>query len=338
LLEVGTGFHPELTGRENIFLNGAILGMRKAEIERKFDEIVAFSEVEQFIDTPVKRYSSGMRVRLAFSVAAHLESEILIVDEVLAVGDASFQKKCLGKMDNVAKEGRTVLFVSHNMASLQTLCERGLWLNAGSLKADADAESVIEAYFEDLEAANGSESLLESTNQDLIIDKVILRDANGLPATTFDPNNPLTVEFHYNAKRPIEKPHFYIGITNKAATPLFCASMLMDDVRPAVLQSRGMIQCTFWQLPLLPQNSYLVRFSAHQKDGRTILINAATVAQFRVIGSARDVGFIGETADSRLTTFPSVMMPYTWKLPDGHMVDVNPHKDCTITPSLKSSR
>jgi lipopolysaccharide transport system ATP-binding protein len=134
LLEVGTGFHPELSGRENIYLNGAILGMRKAEIKRKFDEIVSFSGVERYIDTPVKRYSSGMYVRLAFAVAAHLESEILIVDEVLAVGDAEFQKKCLGKMGQVSKsEGRTVLFVSHNMAAVKTLCNRGIVLANGQL-------------------------------------------------------------------------------------------------------------------------------------------------------------------------------------------------------------
>ncbi|QNN71654.1 ABC transporter ATP-binding protein [Thermomonas carbonis] len=131
LLEVGTGFHPELTGRENVFLNGAILGMRKAEVERKFDEIVAFSGVEKFIDTPVKRYSSGMYVRLAFAVAAHLEPDVLIIDEVLAVGDADFQKRCLGKMNDVASEGRTVIFVSHNMAAVQKLCSKAIWMQGG---------------------------------------------------------------------------------------------------------------------------------------------------------------------------------------------------------------
>ena len=139
LLEVGTGFHPELTGRENIFLNGAILGMSKAEIKKKFDEIVAFSEVEKFLDTPVKRYSSGMYVRLAFAVAAHLEPEILIVDEVLAVGDAQFQKKCLGKMQDAGTEGRTVLFVSHNMAAITKLCAKGIYLDRGLLHTAASA-------------------------------------------------------------------------------------------------------------------------------------------------------------------------------------------------------
>ena len=146
LLEVGTGFHPELTGRENIYLNGAILGMTRTEIKRKFDEIVDFSGVEKFLDTPVKRFSSGMYVRLAFAVAAHLEPEILLVDEVLAVGDAEFQKKCLGKMGNVAQEGRTVLFVSHNMAAIQNLCERAILLISGHICKDGSATSAIDKY------------------------------------------------------------------------------------------------------------------------------------------------------------------------------------------------
>lgn len=154
LLEVGTGFHPELTGRENIFLNGAILGMSKVEIKKKFDEIVAFAEVEKFLDTPVKRYSSGMYVRLAFAVAAHLEPEILIVDEVLAVGDAQFQKKCLGKMQDAGVEGRTLLFVSHNMTALKSLCDKALWLNAGRLAESGRAEDVVLNYLQNGASAN----------------------------------------------------------------------------------------------------------------------------------------------------------------------------------------
>jgi homopolymeric O-antigen transport system ATP-binding protein len=158
LLEVGTGFHPELTGRENIFLNGAILGMTRTEIRRKFDEIVAFAEVEKFLDTPVKRYSSGMYVRLAFAVAAHLEPEILVVDEVLSVGDAEFQKKCLGKMEDVAGHGRTVLFVSHNMAAVQALCQRSIQLASGHVIADADTHDVVVNY---LNSRKGAKQLNE---------------------------------------------------------------------------------------------------------------------------------------------------------------------------------
>ena len=157
LLEVGTGFHPELTGRENIFLNGAILGMRRAEIKSKFDEIIAFAEVEKFLDTPVKRYSSGMYVRLAFAVAAHLEPEILVVDEVLAVGDAKFQQKCLGKMQDIASHGRTVLFVSHNMGAVETLCSRGIVLQQGRIVEDADTKTAIAKYLSNIEESGAIE-------------------------------------------------------------------------------------------------------------------------------------------------------------------------------------
>ena len=161
LLEVGTGFHPELTGRENIYLNGAILGMTRREIKRKFDEIVDFAEVEKFLDTPVKRYSSGMYVRLAFAVAAHLEPEILVVDEVLAVGDAAFQKKCLGKMGDVAKGGRTVLFVSHNIAAINNLCGRGIYLSAGMLYGIDHVENIVKIYLKNLLINTADEKLYE---------------------------------------------------------------------------------------------------------------------------------------------------------------------------------
>lgn len=161
LLEVGTGFHPDLTGRENIYLNGTILGMRKNEVDRKFDEIVAFSEVEKFIDTPVKRYSSGMRVRLAFAVAANLDPEILIIDEVLAVGDLNFQKKCLGKMGEVAQQGRTVLFVSHNMAAVVELCQRGLVLQTGDLSFDGTAGQAVNDYVQK-QTRNGDDTVSQS--------------------------------------------------------------------------------------------------------------------------------------------------------------------------------
>lgn len=198
LLEVGTGFHPELTGRENIFLNGAILGMRTAEIKRKFDEIVDFSGVERYIDTPVKRYSSGMYVRLAFGVAAHLESEILIVDEVLAVGDAEFQKKCLGKMGDVSKgEGRTVLFVSHNMASIESLCKKGILLKNGMLNYSGDINNSIGRYLNENKALSNT-NLSNRTDRvgfgEIKIENVTVEPT---PAATL---KPLTVTIHFNKK------------------------------------------------------------------------------------------------------------------------------------------
>ncbi len=185
LLEVGTGFHPELTGRENIYLNGAILGMGKAEIKRKFDEIVAFAEVEKFLDTPVKRYSSGMYVRLAFAVAAHLEPEILIVDEVLAVGDAQFQKKCLGKMEDVGKEGRTVIFVSHNMGTISSLCNKGILLSKGICVGNDRIEKIISQYSSSSSQMTGEVTDLGplKDNQKLKIRRVRITDEAGLTQT-----------------------------------------------------------------------------------------------------------------------------------------------------------
>jgi lipopolysaccharide transport system ATP-binding protein len=199
LLEVGTGFHPELTGRENIYLNGAILGMTKAEIKSKFDEIVAFAEVERFLDTPVKRYSSGMYVRLAFAVAAHLEPEILVVDEVLAVGDAEFQKKCLGKMGEVAKCGRTVLFVSHQMAAVENLCSSGIVLKQGSISARGPMREVINQYISNTQHNLGFD-LQSSSNRKgsgiLQFRKVSFRDASTVPLGSLTCGGPVMVELH----------------------------------------------------------------------------------------------------------------------------------------------
>lgn len=203
LLEVGTGFHPELSGRENIFLNGAILGMNRQEIKRKFDEIVAFAELEKFLDTPVKRYSGGMYVRLAFAVAAHLEPEILIVDEVLAVGDAAFQKKCLGKMEDVAEQGRTILFVSHNLASISNLCTRTIIMEEGQLIASGQTQKMIDEYLARLESSASNEStgcfeLTERTNsygnKSIIIRRITLLDEHSKPRKTFLMGRKMTIQ------------------------------------------------------------------------------------------------------------------------------------------------
>src|ERR1700724_468275 len=188
LLEVGTGFHPELTGRENIFLNGAILGMSRAEIRQKFDEIIAFAEIEKFLDTPVKRYSSGMYVRLAFAVAAHLEPEILIIDEVLAVGDAEFQKKCLGKMQDVAKGGRTVLFVSHNMGAVKMLCSRAICLASGQLVSEGNADKVVAEYLRNMSDVANTLRIV-SKQQEVVVEEVSMVSGQpGSLATVAKPN------------------------------------------------------------------------------------------------------------------------------------------------------
>ncbi|MDB5111174.1 MAG: Polysaccharide transporter, ATP-binding protein [Mucilaginibacter sp.] len=226
LLEVGTGFHPELTGRENIFLNGAILGMRKNEIIRKFDEIVDFSGVERYIDTPVKRYSSGMYVRLAFAVAAYLESEILIVDEVLAVGDAEFQRKCLGKMGDVSKgEGRTVLFVSHNMSAVSTLCNTGIYLKNGNLINKGNINDIVSAYLGDGQNAERLQWIGNEGNKDIRILKTVVYAADKLNG--FHTNTDVFIEIEGEILQPVMD--LVLGFTLWSQFEYELAYVLHDD-------------------------------------------------------------------------------------------------------------
>jgi lipopolysaccharide transport system ATP-binding protein len=256
LLEVGTGFHPELTGRENIFLNGAILGMKKEEIRRKLDAIIAFAEVERFIDTPVKRYSSGMYVRLAFSVAAHLEPEILLVDEVLAVGDASFQKRCLGKMSEVAREGRTVVFVSHNLPTVLSLTERCIWIDKGRIAADADPQTVVHAYLKALETSR-VQSLASREDRtgsgDLRFTGFSLRNARGEEITTAISGDDLVLALHYRIRdgAHVGRADVSIGVHGSAEQRLFHLSTTLTESL-GELPSVGTIVCRIPHLPLMP--------------------------------------------------------------------------------------
>ncbi len=225
LLEVGTGFHGELTGRENIYLNGAILGMKRWEIENKFDEIVAFSEIDKFVDTPVKRYSSGMYVRLAFAVAAHLEPEILIVDEVLAVGDAAFQKKCLGKMSAVAKDGRTILFVSHSMPTIQAICDRILWIEEGALKQDGHSDAIVSRYLKSgldsvmAESERAEADLTQFSRRAYSQEKALRRawvlDGNGAKNNSILMGDSLRICYEFHCSRPIRNPIFGFAIEDE---------------------------------------------------------------------------------------------------------------------------
>lgn len=233
LLEVGTGFHPELTGRENIYLSGAVLGMKRAEIDKKFKEIVHFAEVEKFLDTPVKRYSSGMYVRLAFSVAAHLEPEILLVDEVLAVGDAAFQKKCLGKMGDVASQGRTVLFVSHNMIAVQNLCERVFWINGGHLEKEGSTSEVVSSYFSssynsqtlkqwpDIQTAPGNDSVK--------ISKMQIRPSHNRYSDLISMDSPLDVEIEYWNLLPDANIHICLHLYNEQQIVVFSTASIDNE-------------------------------------------------------------------------------------------------------------
>ena len=250
LLEVGTGFHPELTGRENIYLNGAILGMTRAEIERKFDEIVAFSEIERFLDTPVKRYSSGMYVRLAFSVAAHLEPEILLVDEVLAVGDIGFQRKCLGKMEDVTEEGRTVLFVSHNMASIQALTERAICLEGGKIVASGETESTVEKYLAIIDSItpSGSEDL--SRRKDVQFLKSIEVLQNGKSVSVVKMGTPISFRLTLSASRTIKQPALYVAIDSEQGVRVVGFSTLYDIPNLPPLTGEWTAYCDVGAIPL----------------------------------------------------------------------------------------
>jgi lipopolysaccharide transport system ATP-binding protein len=259
LLEVGTGFHPELTGRENVFLNGTILGMRMAEVERKFDEIVAFAGVEKFIDTPVKRYSSGMYVRLAFAVAAHLEPDVLIVDEVLAVGDAGFQKRCLGKMNDVARQGRTVLFVSHSMPAVQKLCTRAMWLKQGRIEQVGDAGPVVTAYLEsNAEAISDSTGLApgflyDARGADIApcIESVQALDPSGRPRLEVATWDALRLRLRFRVEQAYRSFSAVLTLSTPDGTTLLLSSTSPDQtvafgVEPGVWE----LDCDFERFPL----------------------------------------------------------------------------------------
>ncbi|MCL5287194.1 MAG: ABC transporter ATP-binding protein [Acidobacteria bacterium] len=255
LLEVGTGFHQELTGRENIYLNGAILGMKKTEIDRKFDEIVAFAEVETFLDTPVKHYSSGMYVRLAFAVAAHLEPEILLVDEVLAVGDAAFQKKCLGKMNEVTRAGRTVVFVSHNMSAILNLCSRGLLIERGRITKDGTAAETARAYLESLQVGR-SENLLEIRERwgrgRVKFSRVSIEDAQGRRLEHAMSAETVAIVLHYESQQTqtLQNCRVSVAVEDLYGQIFFVCSTEMVSNETRNLPPHGAVRCIIPRLPL----------------------------------------------------------------------------------------
>lgn len=258
LLEVGTGFHPELTGRDNIYLNGAILGMKHAEITRKFDEIVAFAEVEDFIDTPVKRYSSGMLLRLAFAVAAHLEPEILLVDEVLAVGDVNFQKKCLGKMGDVARQGRTVLVVSHNMASILALCQRAVMLKFGTVARIGPVQEIVHAY---LEGSKTEEVVALHDRHDREGDGSVRYESiaieNAAGGSVIRTGSRCKVTIRYKSAKPVRGVRFLLTICDLTHVSLFMLDSEATRGLPDTLPPEGTVVCETDELGITPGRCYI---------------------------------------------------------------------------------
>jgi lipopolysaccharide transport system ATP-binding protein len=311
LLEVGTGFHPELTGRENIFLNGAILGMRRSEIRRQFDEIVAFAEMERFLDTPVKRYSSGMSVRLAFAVAAHLEPDILLVDEVLAVGDAAFQRKSLGKMGEVARAGRTVVVVSHNLAIVQALCHRGVLLRNGRMASDAPVREAIDEYLRDLEQAASSD-LLERDDRDArgwyetLVRAVDVTATDASPSHALVTGGSMLMTVHVTKVLPMTECR--LTIINGLGQPVMTLDSEMSsptDVREDGVNAR--LECEFAYLPLVPGR---YRVDVLLKARKQIQDGLQAAAFFDVepgLVQGRPIPAGGADGD--------VVVPHRWRIP-----------------------
>ena len=260
LLEVGTGFHPELTGRENIYFSGSILGMRRREIDRKFEEIVAFAGVETFLETPLKHYSSGMQLRLAFSVAAHLEPEVLLVDEVLAVGDLEFQKKCLGKMEEVTRGGRTVLFVSHNMGAIRRICTRGVWLDGGAVRMTGTAAECVDAYAASVEAPETGSGIFDLRERkdrygtgSVRLRELRLLDSDHRPSASVEFGEPFTLVFDIECVR--STPSCYVGVTllsSDGASVLSSHHYDSAEMRALVAGTRHILSCQFSPNDLKP--------------------------------------------------------------------------------------
>jgi len=311
LLEVGTGFHPELTGRENVFLNGAILGMRRAEIRRRFDEIVEFADMSRFLDTPVKRYSSGMQVRLAFAVAAHLEPEILLVDEVLAVGDAAFQRKSLAKMAEVARAGRTVIFVSHNLATIQALCQRGILLERGRVAADAPIEDAVTHYLQTLERSV-TDDLLARTDRDgrgweqTRVKRLAIYDAASQQPEVLVGGRPAKIEVEVTDVLPMLECQ--LTILNSLGHPITTLDSELSnesDVRDGELGPK--IECKIDSVPLIPGRyriDVVVRGRQEIQDG----LQAATFFDVEPgVIEGRPIPISGSDGD--------VVLPHSWHLP-----------------------
>lgn len=295
LLEVGTGFHPEMTGRENIYLNGAILGLRKHEIKRKFDEIVAFSGVERYIDTPVKRYSSGMYVRLAFAVAAHLESEILIVDEVLAVGDAEFQKSCLGKMGDVSRgEGRTVLFVSHNMAAVKTLCNRGLVLEHGMVKYTGDATSSVGYYMQGSSETNLVKHYNDEYHNDYFqLHQLEVRNVEGTQDDIIDEYKAIQLVVTITVKKEAANKKITFVMNNEEGITLFTFSHANFRHQQLLHEGLNEVSCTI-PAGFLNIGSYYLSMYYIENSKTTLFVEKDIMAIHVQQGERKLGGFMGK--------------------------------------------
>lgn len=312
LIELGAGFHPDLTGRENVFLNGAILGLNRREIAMRYDSIVAFAELEAFMDTPVKRYSSGMYARLGFAVAAHLEPDVLLVDEVLSVGDANFQLRCFDFIRSFVNSGRTTVFVSHNLYAIEQLSEQVLWLDHGHIMQIGSAHDVLSAYMKaqdrrllDIKSPDGS-----STGM-LLIERAFLTDATNQECQEFASGEKINVHLIYHAMKPIQRPHFVVSVWDNATNqPLFIASMLADNQAPDQVTGRGEIICQFEPPSLMPR-TYQVFGEIFDGDRQGVLMRWQPLVGF-TIKDDLPTDRPGSLRHTRVDA--PVRVPYTWRM------------------------
>lgn len=317
LLEVGTGFHSELSGRENIYLNGAILGMKRAEIDRKFDEIVAFSEIEAFLDTPVKHYSTGMYMRLAFSVAAHLDPEVLIVDEVLAVGDVGFQKKCLRKMRDVGESGRTVIFVSHDMQSITRLCRRVIWLKGGDLASDGEAKRVVGEYLHE-QSRTGAEKrwdLADAPGNEIVrLRATRIRDHEGDVTSTIDIRKPVVIEIEYDVIKAGKVIVPSVQLNNEQGAAIFVSHDWSEAWRTAPRDAGSYKSTVTVPGNFLSEGTVFVTVAAATHRPHEVHFTERDAVTFNVIDSPDGDGARGDLAGA----MPGVVRPaLDWKTTTG---------------------
>jgi lipopolysaccharide transport system ATP-binding protein len=313
LLEVGTGFHEELSGRENVMLNGSILGMPRSHILNQMEAIVEFSGVEKFIDTPIKRYSSGMRLRLGFAIAAHLSPDILIIDEVLAVGDAGFQKKCLGAMEGLRNSGRTVLFVSHNLAAVENLCSRGIWIDAGKIKMDGGAKEVIMAYMSSFADEQISGSDLSGTKNrlgsgEIRYTRLEFLSPDGTPCAIIRSGDGLTLRFHYHAEKVIRDPSFGFRLFTELGTLITETNHLLHGIHiPKVGPGDGYIELAIDSLNLVP-GEYALSLWITGQPSKFVYDGDVRVS---LVVEVSDVYNSGRMLDSR---YGIVYFPQRWRV------------------------
>jgi homopolymeric O-antigen transport system ATP-binding protein len=313
LLQVSSGVHPELTGRENIWLFGRILGMSKSEVRKRFDEIVDFAELDDVLDRPVKMYSAGMQLRLGFSIASHLDPDVFVVDEALAVGDARFQTKCVERMTKLIAEGRTLLFVSHNLAAVEAICDRGIFLNAGKVVVEGSIKEVMHSYLEWVDTTKQKkleEKKRIARTRFLTLEAVTFHAPDGAEQNSFRTGDPMEIRLRITANNPIRQPHISIGISEGGQRPLVLCSMLVDGKAPEKLEGTTTVACKIPSIPLMPR-IYQLWCSVKSEVAAGNLLNWQTVGSFRVSSAP---GLDGPAALTKASMGAPVYAPHEWAI------------------------